>query len=167
MQFSLTLGHEGRVPTVIMLSLSMPSRDPAHLLVLMRERLSNVVLAGRVESIALTAVETMQLAPRNFSFFGDRDELAENRLALVERLRARLGDDAVCGLALVPDHRPELAWQPNRAAPPSLRPRTRGRSGCSPHRNRCERTRTGHRRSRSRSSPVPSASRAAGGTGTT
>ena len=111
-QLSVSLGHEGRAPTVIMLSLSMPSRDPTHLLALMRERLSNVVLAGRVESIALIAAETMQLAPRNFSFFGDRDELAENRLALVERLRARLGKDAVCGLALAPDHRPELAWQP-------------------------------------------------------
>jgi protein ImuB len=95
-----------------MLSLSMPSRDPAHLLVLLRERLSNVALPDRVESIALTAAETMQLAPRNFSFFGDRQELSENRLALVERLRARLGDAAVSGLALVPDHRPELAWQP-------------------------------------------------------
>jgi protein ImuB len=111
-QLSLRLGHEGRAPTVVMLSLSMPNRDPAHLLVLLRERLSNTALPDRVESIALTAAETMQLAPRNLSFFGDRDELAENRLALVERLRARLGEDAVCGLALVPDHRPELAWQP-------------------------------------------------------
>jgi protein ImuB len=111
-QLSLTLSHEDRVPTVIMLSLSMPSRDPAHLLVLLRERLSNLALPDRVESIALTVTETMQLAPRNFSFFGDRNELAENRLVLVERLRARLGDAAVCGLALVPDHRPELAWQP-------------------------------------------------------
>ena len=111
-QLSLTLGHEGHAPTMVSLSLSMPSRDPAHLLVLVRERLSIVVLPDRVESIALTAAETMQLAPRNFSFFGDRDELAENRLVLVERLRARLGHAAVCGLALVPDHRPELAWQP-------------------------------------------------------
>jgi protein ImuB len=111
-QLSLTLGHEGRAPTTLMLSLAMPSRDPAHLLLLLREQLANVALPDRVESIALTATETMQLAPRNFSFFGDRDERAENRLALVERLRARLGEDAVCGLALVPDHRPELAWQP-------------------------------------------------------
>jgi len=111
-QLSLTLGHEGRTPTTVMLPLSMPSRDPAHLLVLLRERLSNIALPDRVESIALTAAETMQLAPRNFSFFGDRDALAENRLVLVERLRARLGEDAVCGLALVPDHRPELAWEP-------------------------------------------------------
>ena len=111
-ELSLTLGHEGRTSTTVTLSLAMPSRDPPHLLVLLRERLSNVALPDRVESIALTAAETMQLAPRNFSFFGDREQLAENRLVLVERLRARLGENAVCGLALVPDHRPELAWQP-------------------------------------------------------
>jgi protein ImuB len=111
-QLSLTLSQEDCAPTVVLLSLSTPSRDPVHLLGLLRERLSTVALPARVESIALTAAETLQLAPRNFSFFGERDALAENRLALVERLRARLGQDAVCGLALVPDHRPELAWQP-------------------------------------------------------
>ncbi|MFO1206602.1 MAG: DNA polymerase Y family protein [Burkholderiales bacterium] len=111
-QLSLTLGHEDHAPTLVLLSLSMPSRDPAHLLSLVRERLSTVELPDRVESVSLTATETLQLAPRNFSFFGDRNALAENRLALVERLRARLGEKAVCGLALVPDHRPELAWQP-------------------------------------------------------
>lgn len=31
--------------------------------------------------------------------------------ALVERLRARLGDEAVYGLCLVPEHRPERAWR--------------------------------------------------------
>lgn len=114
-QLSLTLGHEDHAPTVVRLPLSMPSRDPAHLLSLLWERLSTVALPDRVESVAFTAAETLQLAPRNFSFFGDQDVLAENRLTLVERLRARLGEGAVCGLALVPDHRPELAWQP--AAP--------------------------------------------------
>lgn len=111
-QLSLALGHGDHAPTVVLLSLSMPSRDPAHLLSLLRERLSIVALSDRVESVALTATETLQLASRNFSFFGDRDAPAKNRLALVERLRARSGKKAVCGLALVPDHRPELAWQP-------------------------------------------------------
>ena len=36
---------------------------------------------------------------------------AENATRLVERLRARLGEDAVRGLTLVPDHRPERAWR--------------------------------------------------------
>jgi protein ImuB len=126
-QLTVRFDHAGRPPTVITLSLSMPSRDPAHLLALLRERFANVELPDRVESIALTAAETMQLAPRNFSFFPDREQLAESRIALVERLRARLGEDVVCGLALVPDHRPELAWRPaepgSAAANPPSNPR--------------------------------------------
>ncbi len=126
-QLAVCLDHEGRAPTVVTLALSMPSRDPAHLLALLRERFAHVALPDRVESITLTAIETMQLAPRNFSFFADREQLAENRIALVERLRARLGEEAVCGLALVPDHRPELAWRPaepgSAAANPPSNPR--------------------------------------------
>lgn len=113
-QLAVRLDHAGRAPTVVTLSLSLPSRDPAHLLALLRERFGKIKLPDRVESIALTAAETMQLAPRNFTFFADREQLAENRIALVERLRARLGAEAVCGLVLVPDHRPELAWRPQR-----------------------------------------------------
>jgi protein ImuB len=37
--------------------------------------------------------------------------------ALIERLRARLGSEAVYGLCLVPRHRPEVAW---RVAEPAL-----------------------------------------------
>ena len=37
--------------------------------------------------------------------------------ALIERLRARLGSEAVYGLCLVPQHRPEIAW---RVAEPAL-----------------------------------------------
>lgn len=42
--------------------------------------------------------------------------------ALVERLRARLGDEAVYGLCLVPEHRPERAWRvaEPRAPTPSI-----------------------------------------------
>ena len=43
--------------------------------------------------------------------FGDPAGEAEGWARLVERLRARLGHDAVCGLATQPDHRPEHAWR--------------------------------------------------------
>ena len=43
--------------------------------------------------------------------------LARESPALIERLRARLGHDAVYGLCLVPQHRPESAW---RVAEPAL-----------------------------------------------
>ena len=111
MKLVLQLKHEDHPVTKINLGLSVPSRNTQHLLTLLRERFSSVSLPGRVESLTLTAAETAQLAPRNFSLFGDKEGAKENRLALVERLRARLGENAVSGLQLYPDHRPELAWR--------------------------------------------------------
>ncbi|MEI7969959.1 MAG: DNA polymerase Y family protein [Betaproteobacteria bacterium] len=126
-RFTLRLEHEDHPPTPVLVELSMPSRDPAHLALLLRERLGRITLPGPVEAFSLRCSETMQLAPRNFSLFPDRDEAAGHRVELVERLRARLGRDAVHGLALVPEHRPELAFreaEPGTAsAPPPGTPR--------------------------------------------
>ncbi len=105
----LRLEHEDHPPTGVRLELSMPSRDAAHLMVLARERLSRLALPGPVEAFGLTLEESAQLAPRSLSFLAEPGSGAESRAALVERLRARLGRDAVHGLALVPEHRPELA----------------------------------------------------------
>jgi protein ImuB len=111
MRLKLAMESEsGKAPEAIV-ALSVPSRDPKHLLNLMRERLSLTRLPGRIETIALEALELAQLAPRNFSLFPDRERSREEKAALVEKLRARLGDDAVHGLSLYPDARPELAWR--------------------------------------------------------
>jgi protein ImuB len=110
-RLSLALRHEDHDPTVSLLKLSIPSRDPVHLVSLFRERLSRVELPEQVEGWTLVAEETAQLAPRHFSLFGNRREANENRAELIERLRARLGEQAVCSLQLYPDHRPELAYR--------------------------------------------------------
>ena len=111
------LAERGKTAEAVV-ALSIPSRDPKHLVNLLRERLSLIPLPGRIESVRLEALETAQLAPRNFSFFPDRQQAREERAALVEKLRARLGNDAVHGLSLYPDARPELAW---REAEPGTR----------------------------------------------
>ena len=127
-RFAVVLEHEDHPHTRVRVELSMPSRDGTHLVSLLRERLSRIALPQAVEAFGLECEETMQLAPGNFSFFTERGRGAEDRAALVERLRARLGREAVHGLALVPDHRPELAWResepgtPNAEPPPTPRP---------------------------------------------
>jgi len=70
-----------------------------------------VSLVSGVVGLELAAAETAQIVPMNFSLFGDSSRLREDCLNLVERLQARLGPEAVSGLALYPEHRPELAWQ--------------------------------------------------------
>lgn len=110
-RFTCSLEHEEMPATHVDIELSMPSRDPSHLGLLLREHLSRRQLPAPVEAIGLRCTETMQLAPRNFSFFTSRSDTTEERITLVERLRARLGRASVHGLVLVPEHRPELAFR--------------------------------------------------------
>ncbi|MBC7944551.1 MAG: DNA polymerase Y family protein [Burkholderiales bacterium] len=103
----LALKHHDVPVTEVTLDLTIPSRDADHLLALWRERLARVSLPQRVEAIALAVEEIAELAPTNFSLFPETPDGA----ALLDRLRARLGDQALCRLRLHADHRPELAWR--------------------------------------------------------
>ena len=128
MRLRLMLENEDGKTSDVIVALSIPSRDPKHLLNLLRERLSQTSLTGRSEAITLEALDIAQLAPRNFSFLPDAAHAREERATLVEKLRARLGNDAVHGLSLFPDARPELAWHEaepgirTQPGPPLLRP---------------------------------------------
>ena len=97
--------------TDIQIGLASPSRDPERLAQLLREHLSNVKLSQPVEAIRLEAGDFAPLPGASRAMFGDAAGEAEDWARLVERLRARLGHDAVHGLATQPDHRPEHAWR--------------------------------------------------------
>ena len=108
--FKLVLLHENQ-STTVQVGLASPARDTEHLAQLLRERLGSVTLARPVEAIRLEAAGFAPLHGRSRGMFGDPAAEAEGWARLVERLRARLGHDAVCGLATQPDHRPEHAWR--------------------------------------------------------
>jgi protein ImuB len=108
---TLTLHHPTRALTRIELGLVAPTRDVEHLTALWRERLARVELPAAVEEITLQAPQLVPLAQHAVDFFVPRHAQAEARAALIERLRARLGDAAVRGLAQVAEHRPERAWR--------------------------------------------------------
>jgi len=110
----LTLRHAQRPPTRVTLTLSRPGRDLAHLQMLFAQRLEQVTLPAPVTALKLSAPRLELDTPLSAG------ELFERRLharscvdtsQLVERLRARLGNTAVYGLCVVPEHRPEAAWQ--------------------------------------------------------
>jgi protein ImuB len=111
-RLSLMLTHEhylqqrGMPPTQVPFTLGAPARMPAHLIGVLRERLARVALPAPVEAIALESEETMPLAGRNLGLLPD-DEADAAQVPLVDRLRARLGDDAVTLLAPHAEHRPE------------------------------------------------------------
>jgi len=107
----LDLWHEDEPPTHVDLRLTLPSRDPATLLQLLRERLTHITLKARVEVIGLRADEIAPLAGRNLTLFPDEQDEAEERQRLIEHLRARLGVEKVHSVATFPDHRPEFAYR--------------------------------------------------------
>lgn len=110
-------GHE-RLPreqaaTLLLLRFGSLTRDSERIFRVLVERLSRLALPSSVESISLRAEAAELLAGRTASFFGERGESAdrESMVALVERLRARLGSGSVHTLATVAEHRPENASQ--------------------------------------------------------
>lgn len=103
---------EARHVTPVALGLSVPSRDPGRLLQLLRERLLALDPQARTEALSLHAEAMVPLAPRNLTLFPDEQTQAEERLMLLEHLRARLGVEKVQGVAAFPDHRPERACRP-------------------------------------------------------
>lgn len=110
-RLAFTLAHERNDETRFTLDLMAATRDPAHLASLLRERLDRLALASPVVSIAMTGEKLLPLASHNLSFLPDEREPARLAVQLIERLQARLGAEAVRGLATTADHRPERAWR--------------------------------------------------------
>ena len=103
------LAHRQVPATRVMIGLAVPSRDPEQLLMLVRERLQHLELTIAVEYVGIRVRHFVVLAPSNQDLFGQLHPLQGNVYALIERLSARLGSEAIHSLSLRDDHRPELA----------------------------------------------------------
>lgn len=90
--------------------LGAPTRDPRHMLALLRARLDGVRLAGPVQAVALELPEPREFTGRQRDLL-DHQRAAEALADVVARLQDELGGDAVLAPRLVPRHRPEAAWQ--------------------------------------------------------
>ena len=76
------------------------------------ERLARLELPEPVRAVRLASGPLVELpATPTELFVKDRRDSGAAVPQLVERLRARLGAEAVHGLCLVPEHRPESAWR--------------------------------------------------------
>lgn len=104
------------------LALSAPSRDPLHLQVLLHERLGTLRLDERVDSLALHCPLSCSQDPGQGqgSLLPGDPASRQASARIIDELRARLGHEAVRGIAVVADHRPERAWRlcdPGNAGP--------------------------------------------------
>ena len=84
------------------------TRDGNRMARVLRERLERSPLAAPVEALRLVAEAVEPLAGRSGGLF-DESHAKESMAALVDRLRARLGEERVFGIAPIADHRPECA----------------------------------------------------------
>jgi protein ImuB len=115
-ELALALAHEryigvktGIPATHVRFALAAPAREHAHLIAVLRERLARVALPAPVESITLATSTTASLAGRNLGLLPGDDVVAS--VPLIDRLRARLGEDAVTLVAPHAEYRPERAWR--------------------------------------------------------
>ncbi|WP_457787161.1 Y-family DNA polymerase [Pseudomonas sp. PL-6] len=126
-RFTLHLEHRNRPASQLVVGLLSAERDPAMLLELTRGRLEQLQLPAPVLALRLEARELPAFAPQHRQLFDERPQQSLPWEQLRERLRARLGDEAVQGLGARADHRPELSWQAesDRHTPslPSVGPR--------------------------------------------
>lgn len=109
-QFTVKLEHEGIAPTDVEVGLLAAERDPAMLFELTRSRLERAQIPKPIVALRLVARNLPPFIPSGRDLFDERPEHAVPWEQLRERLRARLGNEAVYELAPTIDPRPENAW---------------------------------------------------------
>jgi protein ImuB len=102
------LRHRQQQVTHLGLGTQSPGRNAEQLTALLRERLEHLELPSPVIEIELCAGETVRLDACSQDLFDHSSK--PGQLNLLDRLRARLGDQAITGISAVAEHRPEYAW---------------------------------------------------------
>src|SRR5262245_16592401 len=105
----ILLDEEGEARVDV--GLASPARDAERFTRLLQERFTSLQIVRPVEAIRVEAADFVPLGEFTAGMFGDAAAETEDWARLAERLRARLGHEAVHGLATHPDHRPEHAWR--------------------------------------------------------
>lgn len=144
-QLECLLRHRHAPTTSCVLRLAAPGFDADRLRELLGERLSPITLPEPVRSCELRSGALIRNALASSSLWQPGEHggrVAGESPELIERLRARLGPEAVYGLKVLPGHRPENAWgvaEPQvrntvapSAAPPTARAAASFPGGSSP-----------------------------------
>jgi len=119
-ELELVCRHEDAADTMVKIGFVQPARAAGRMLLLLRETLAKTALPAPVHTIVLAARHILPLAESSADLFEDGAKSGDGNL-LLERLRVRLGNEAVFGIAPTADHRPERAWrhcQAGDGAPP-------------------------------------------------
>lgn len=124
-RFTLHLEHVPSVgsvapDTLVQVGLLSAEREANMLFELARGRLEQIEVPSPVRALRLQAKDLPAFVPTHRELFDERPQQSMPWEQLRERLRARLGDEAVVGLGFRADHRPECAWLPASGTRPVL-----------------------------------------------
>jgi protein ImuB len=109
----LKLKHRVGTATCMHAGLADITGERRRLTDVLGQKLGRLELRAPVKGMELISGSLQPLSAASLNIFaglagtGGRDTAPQ----LVERLRARLGEDAVYGVASIPEHRPEAAWR--------------------------------------------------------
>src|SRR5579862_3062413 len=121
LELECRLEHRHAPPTCCVLRLAAPLADAQHLAALLGERLEKLSLAEPVRGCELRTAALVPQRADSLQLWQPGEHgggLSSEASGLIERLRARLGEEAIHGLTLLEGHRPEKAW--GKTAPPAI-----------------------------------------------
>jgi len=112
----LKLKHRSAPVTCVQLGLASVTSERCRLMDVLTQKLSTLELAAPVRDMELISGSLQPLPAGSLDVFAGlaRAGTGGGRASapqLVERLRARLGEEAVYGVISIPEHRPEAAWR--------------------------------------------------------
>jgi protein ImuB len=107
----VALVHRDAPATRLRLRFVQPVTEAGRIADLLRERLARTELPGPVRALRLRSGPLLEVREEAGDLFARNEGRTAGVPQLIERLRARLGADAVHGIRLVPEHRPESAWE--------------------------------------------------------
>jgi protein ImuB len=114
----LKLRHRAGPATRVHLGLASITGERRRLMDVLAQKLARLELAAPVRGMELISGVLQPLSAGSLDVFAGRGGTGagagrgrDSVPQLVERLRARLGEEAVYGVASIPEHRPEAAWR--------------------------------------------------------
>ncbi|HXY97839.1 MAG TPA: DNA polymerase Y family protein [Steroidobacteraceae bacterium] len=136
LELECRLGHRHSPPTRCLMRLAAPAADARRLAELLGERLAALTLPEPVRDCELRSDALVPHRPDCLRLWQPGEHgggLSSEASGLIERLRARLGEEAIHGLTLREGHRPEKSWE--KTAPPPISAGSREPPGHEPLRS--------------------------------
>lgn len=110
-RFFIYLEHRNLPDTELPIGLLSAEREANVLFELAKGRLDQLTVPAPVLAMRLVAKDLPEFLPERRELFDERPQQNLSWERLRERLRARLGDEAVGAIVPVADYRPECAWR--------------------------------------------------------